>query len=277
MNMKNETALITGSTSGIGKKLAEFFLKEGCQVAICSRSEEKLAPTLAEFKNIYGDRVIGLICDVTKPEDLNKIVSETVQTFGSLRILVANAGINLSYGPFDHMPSEMVLDNAKSVIGVNLFGVLNSVAAVMPQMKKQRYGRIITLSGGGADRPLTHMTIYSASKGGVVAFSKCFAEELKEKEMDIKINIFQPGMLKTGLTSKVEAVPDWRSSEDVLKETATAMDFMGGDINESVSKVLPYVLPSCTKNGTVFRGFSLFKLITGAMKLQKAIKKKNNS
>lgn len=276
MNMKNETALITGSTSGIGKKLAELFLKEGCKVAICSRSEEKLSPTLTEFKKSYGDRVIGLICDVTKPEDLSNVVTETIQAFGSLRILVANAGINLTYGPFDHMSGEMVLSNAKSVIGVNLFGVLNSVAAVMPQMKKQNYGRLITLSGGGADRPLTHMTIYSASKGGVVAFSKCFAEELKEKDMDIKLNIYQPGMLKTGLTSKVNAVPNWRSSEEVLKETATAMDFMGGNINESVLKVIPYVLPSCTKNGTLFRGFSLFKMITGAMKLQKAMKKKNS-
>ncbi len=274
MNLKNETALITGSTSGIGKKLAEVFLEEGCRVAICSRSEAKLKPTLETFQAKYGDRVIGLICDVSNPEDLKVMVCETIKAFGSLRILVANAGINLRYGPFDRMPAEMVLSDATKVIGVNLFGIMNSIAAVLPQMKEQKYGRIITLTGGGADRPLTHMTIYSASKGGVAAFSKCFAEELKEMPMDIKLNIYQPGMLKTGLTTSVEVVPNWQDEATVLKDAKMAFEYMGADITKSCQTVIPYVLPSCSKNGTVFRGFSLFKLIRGAMKLQKMQKKK---
>ena len=67
------------------------------------------------------------------------------------------------------------------------------ISAVLPQMKSQGYGRIVTLSGGGADRPIDNMTIYSASKGGVLAFSKCLAVELGRRRDDIKLNIFQPG------------------------------------------------------------------------------------
>jgi 3-oxoacyl-[acyl-carrier protein] reductase len=274
--MENETAIITGSTSGIGKKLTEMFLKEGCKVAICSRSAEHVNATLSQLKPEYGNSLIGFPCDVSKPEDLKNLVHKVMEEFGSIRILVANAGLEKNYGPFEYLPQEMVYENAKIIIGVNLIGMMNSIAAVLPQMKKQKYGRIITLSGGGADRPLPNMTIYSASKGGVVVFSKCFAEELKEsntKERDIKINIFQPGMQKTGLTTHTDVVPGWMDAETVKRNSELALTYLGGDLEESCSKVIPFVLPSCKKNGKVFRGFKIMNMIKGGMKLRKEMKK----
>ncbi len=274
--MKNETSIVTGSTSGIGKKLAETFLKEGCKVAICSRSAEHVYDTLSELKPEFGSSIIGFPCDVNKPEDLKNLVSKVMEAFGSIRILVANAGLEKNYGPFEYMPPEMVYENANFILGVNLIGMMNSIAAVLPQMKKQKYGRIVTLSGGGADRPLSNMTIYSASKGGVVAFSKCFAEELKEsnaKDGDIKINIFQPGMQKTGLTTHTGVVPGWMDAETVKRNSELALKYLGGDLEESCSKVIPFVLPSCKKNGKVFRGFKIMNMIKGGMKLRKEMKK----
>ena len=274
--MKNETAIITGSTSGIGKKLAELFLREGCKVAICSRSAEHVNATLSELKPEYGDSIIGFPCDVSKPEDLKSLVGEAMKAFGSIRILIANAGLEKNYGPFEYMPPEMVYENANIILGVNLIGMMNSIAAVLPQMKKQKYGRIITLSGGGADRPLPHMTIYSASKGGVVAFSKCFAEELKEsnaKDSDIKINIFQPGMQRTGLTTRTDVVPGWMDAETVKRDSELVLKYLGGNIEESCRHVLPFVLPSCKKNGKVFRGFKIMSMIRGGTKLRKEMKR----
>ena len=275
MSMENETAIITGSTSGIGKTIAELFLKKGCKVAICSRSIEHVNATLSEFKPEYGDSIIGFPCDVNEPEDLKSLVDKTIATFGSIRILVANAGLEKNYGPFEYMPPEMVYENAKTILGVNLIGMMNSIAAVLPQMKKQKYGRIITLAGGGAERPLPNMTIYSASKGGVVAFSKCFAEELKEsnaKGNDIKINIFQPGMHKTGLTSHTDVVPGWMDVDTVRKRSELALQYLGSDLYESCSKVLPFVLPSCKKNGRLFRGFKVMNMIRGGIKLRKEMR-----
>jgi 3-oxoacyl-[acyl-carrier protein] reductase len=275
MSMKNETGIITGSTSGIGKKLAEIFLKEGCKVAICSRGEEHVNTTLSEFKPEFGDSVIGIPCDVSKPEDLKNLVEKVVAAFGSIRILVANAGLNINYGPFEFMSPEMVYETAEEVLGVNLMGMMNIIAAVLPQMKKQKYGRIVTLSGGGVDRPITNMTIYSASKGGVVAFSKCFAEELKDinkRGSDIKINIFQPGMLKTGLYNLTDVVPGWMDVETVRRDSELVLQYLGGDIDETCSKVLPFVLPSCKKNGQIFRGFKISNMIKGGMKLRKEMK-----
>jgi short-subunit dehydrogenase len=274
MKLKNETALITGSTTGIGKQLAEILLKEGCKVAICSRSEENVKKTLSEFKEQFGDSVIGLPCDVNNPKDLKKIVDKTIEAFGSIRIMIANAGVNTIYGPFDCMDPEMVESNANAIIGANLIGTMNSIAAVLPQMNKQKYGRIITLSGGGADRPIDNMTIYSASKGGTVTFSKCLALELAEKEEDIKINIFQPGMLRTNLMTSFSCVPNWKSEEEIKENLEFILNYIDDDIEKRCLKVIPYILPETKSNGKSFRGFKLFKFIIRMIKMQREMKKR---
>ena len=272
MKMKNETAIITGSTSGIGKKLAELFLRQGCKVAICSRKEANVKSTLEEFQKTYGDSVIGDTCDVSDPESLKSFVKKVTDVFGSIRILVANAGLNLTYGPFEYIPLDKVASDAKTVIGTNLIGMIHSVSAVLPQMIKQGYGRIISLSGGGADRPMEHMTIYSASKGGVVAFSKCLVEELKQRNDDIKLNIFQPGMIDTNLGTNIELSDKSKDKEAYEREMELIRKHVMTDVEESTKNVIPYVLPSCKKNGEIFRGFSIMKLIKGFKKVSKAQK-----
>jgi len=273
MKMVNETAIITGSTSGIGKTLAKLFLQEGAKVAICSRNPDKVSQTLTELKEKYHDKVIGVVCDVSDPIAVQKLVDKTIEAFGGVRILVANAGFNLSYGPFDCLSLDRANKEANLVIGTNLIGIINSISAVLPQMKKQGYGRIITLAGGGADRPLEHMTIYSASKGGVLAFSKCLALEFKQNSEDIKLNIFFPGMIYTNLMRNTCVIEEWKDEDEFREELDLMMKFVANDAEESCTKVIPYVLPSCKSNGKAFRGFSLFKLIRGFRKVNKETKK----
>jgi len=269
--MENETAIVTGSTSGIGKKIAELFLMEGCKVAICSRNETNVNRTLAEFKEKFGDSVIGAPCDVSDPIAVKSLVDKTIEAFGSVRILVANAGVNLTYGPFQYLSLDKVNSDAKIVIGINLIGAIISVAAVLPYMIKQRYGRIITLAGGGANRPVEHMTIYSASKGGVLTFSKCLAEEFKKSENDIKINSFTPGMINTNLYN-VQIIEAWKDKKTHEREMELVKKYVMTDIDKSCSTVIPYALPTCKKNGESFRGFSVMKLIRGFKKLSKDLK-----
>jgi 3-oxoacyl-[acyl-carrier protein] reductase len=275
--MVNETAIITGSTSGIGKSLAKLFLQEGAKVTICSRNQERVEQTLAELKTKYGDNVIGLVCDVSDPVAIQNLIDKTIEAFGGIRILVANAGFNLSYGPLDCLPLEEANKQANLVISTNLIGVINSISAVLPQMIKKGYGRIITLAGGGADRPLEHMTIYSASKGGVLAFSKCLALEFKQKAEDIKLNIFFPGMIYTNLMRNTCVIEEWKDEDEFREEIDLMMKYVATDVEESCQKVIPYVLPSCKSNGKSFRGFSLFKLIRGFRKVNKETKKLTKS
>ncbi|MBN1330261.1 MAG: SDR family oxidoreductase [Candidatus Heimdallarchaeota archaeon] len=274
MKLENETAIITGSTEGIGKVVAEVFLSEGGKVAICSRSEQKVNQTLNELKAKYGDSVIGLPCDVTKTEDLKKLVDKTIAAFGSARILITNAAINTTYGPFSCLSPDLVTQNARNILDVNIIGVMNSIAAVLPKMIAQKYGRIITYSGAGVDRPIENMSIYTASKGGIVTFSECLALELEKNFNDIKLNIFQPGMLKTSLTTTVQCVPNWKSNDEIKKDVEFVLEYLGGDITKRVRKMIPYVLPKTKANGKTFRGFSLFILIIRAIKMKRALKKR---
>jgi 3-oxoacyl-[acyl-carrier protein] reductase len=271
--MKNETAIITGSTSGIGKKIAELFLREGCKVAICSRKEDHVQQTLEEFKETYEDLVIGMSCDVSDPNAIKSLVDMAIDTFGSVRILVANAGINLTYGPFEYLHLVKANSDAIEVIDTNLIGVINSISAVLPHMLKQRYGRIVTLGGGGADRPIEHMTLYSASKGGVLAFSKCLAKEFEKNDSDLKINIFFPGMIDTNLVKSAQVIEAWKDLETYEHEFALIRKHVMVDIEESCSKVFPYVLPSCEESGKTFRGYSGMKLGMGFIKIRKEMKK----
>ena len=273
--MINETAIVTGSTSGIGKKIAELFLKEGCKVVICSRSEANVNQTLAEFKKQFGDSVIGIPCDVSDPVAVKNLIDKTMEAFGSIRILVANAGVNLTYGPFQYLTPDKVNSNAKTIIEINLIGILNFVSAVLPQMIKQKYGRIITLSGGGADRPVENMTIYSASKGGVLAFSRCLAKELESGENDIKINVFQPGMVLTNLYN-VSLIEAWKDKETYDSQMEFLKKYVMTDVEKSSMTVIPYALHRCKNNGKSFRGFSLPKMIRGFMKVSKEMKRTNN-
>ena len=274
MKMINETAIVTGSTSGIGKKIVELFLKEGCKVAICSRNETNVNQTVAEFKEEFGDSVIGVPCDVSDPEAVKNLINKTIDAFGSIRILVANAGVNLTYGPFQYLTLDQVNSDAHKIIGTNLIGTLNSISAVLPQMIKQKYGRIISLSGGGADRPMENMTIYSASKGGVVAFSQCLAKELDKSENDIKINIFQPGMIFTNLYN-VNLIEAWKDKELYDAEMELLKKYAMTDVEKSSEKVIPFVLPTCKDNGKSFRGYPLAKMIRGFMKVSKEMKEIN--
>ncbi|MHA1350739.1 MAG: SDR family oxidoreductase [Promethearchaeota archaeon] len=274
MKMINETAIVTGSTSGIGKKIAELFLKEGCKVVICSRNETNVNKTVAEFKKLFDDSVIGIPCDVSDPDAVKNLVDKTIEAFGSIRILVANAGVNLTYGPFQYLPPDKVYSDAKTIIGINLIGLINSISAVLPQMIKQKYGRIISLSGGGADRPVEHMTIYSASKGGVVAFSQCLAKEMEATENDIKINLFQPGMILTNLYN-VTLLEDWKDRETYDAEMEILKKHVMTDIEKSSMTTIPYALPTCKDNGKTFRGGSIPKMIIGFMKVSKEMKRMN--
>lgn len=142
MRMIGETAIVTGSTSGIGEKLSELFLKEGCKVTICSRNEQKVNKTVSEFQEKFGDSVIGRACDVSDVTTMKEMVDKTVNTFGSIRILVANAGINLTFGPFENMAPnpEKIVSDTEAMLATNLIGVINSISTVLPHMLVRPFG-----------------------------------------------------------------------------------------------------------------------------------------
>lgn len=200
MKLKGRNAIITGASQGLGKAIAEHFIREGANVVLCARSKPDLAATQAELAKIAPRRkVLAHVCDVSDEAQVNDVLEFALSEFGSLHVLVANAGV---YGPMG--PTETVdLNEWRQALDINLFGVLLPARALIPHFKKAGGGKIVVLSGGGATNPLPNISCYAASKAAAVRLMETLAEELRDFHVDV--NAVAPGALKTRLVEQVLA------------------------------------------------------------------------
>jgi 3-oxoacyl-[acyl-carrier protein] reductase len=200
MKLKNLNALITGGSQGLGKTIAEFFLREGANIALCARSEKDLFATRDELAGKFpAQKVFAKTCDVSNEAQVYELVAFALRELGSIDALVLNAGI---YGPMGATES-VDLAEWKRAIDINLFGVLLPCRAAIPHFKQAGRGKIIVLSGGGATNPLPNISAYAASKAAVVRLMETLAEELKSFHVDV--NAIAPGALATRLVDEVLA------------------------------------------------------------------------
>jgi NAD(P)-dependent dehydrogenase (short-subunit alcohol dehydrogenase family) len=200
MKLKNLNALITGSSQGLGKAIAEQFLREGANVVLCARSEKDLSATRAELaKKFPTQKVFAQTCDVSDEPQVNALVAFALRELGSLQALVLNAGVYGPMGPTESVP----LAEWRRALEINLFGLLLPSRAVIPHFKKSGRGKIVVLSGGGATNPLPNISAYAASKAAVVRLMETLAEELKSFQVDV--NAIAPGAMATRLVDEVLA------------------------------------------------------------------------
>jgi NAD(P)-dependent dehydrogenase (short-subunit alcohol dehydrogenase family) len=213
MKLKNVNALITGGSQGLGRVIAEHFLREGANVALCARGEKELLSTRDELaKKFLSQKVLAKTCDISDEKQVNDLVALALRELGSLHALVLNAGI---YGPMGATES-VSLEEWRRAMDINLYGALLPCRAVIPHFKKNGRGKIIVLSGGGATNPLPNISAYAASKAAVVRLAETLAEELKPFHVDV--NAIAPGALKTRLVEQVlEAGPEKVGAEFFAK------------------------------------------------------------
>lgn len=201
MNLKDKNAIITGGSQGLGEVIAEHFLRAGANVLICARDATRLETTRQRLEAVAsrGQRILADTCDVSDEAEVNALVTMAHSEFGSIDVLVNNAGV---YGPMG--PTETVsFAEWQRAIEINLYGVLLPCRAVISHFKKARRGKIIILSGGGATNPLPNISSYAASKAAVVRLMETLAEELKPFGVDV--NAIAPGALVTRLVDEVLA------------------------------------------------------------------------
>jgi len=204
MKLEGLNALITGASRGLGKVIAEQFLGEGANVAICARNKDELAAAQQQLVSRFPNRtVLAHPCDVSDESQVRAFVEFTLRSFGSIQILVLNAGV---YGPMG--PTETVdLAEWRRAIEINLFGVLLPCRALIPHFKQANRGKIIVLSGGGATNPLPNISAYAASKAAAIRLMETLAEELRPFNVDV--NAIAPGPLATRFVDQVlEAGPE---------------------------------------------------------------------
>ena len=199
MKLENRNALITGGTQGLGRAIVERFVEEGANVLFCARDAALLAQVESELRRSArpGQGICAQACDVSSASDIEALFHTADEQFGTLHILVNNAGI---YGPKG--PSEEVAwDEWCRCIEINLYGTLLPCRHAIHRFKKSGYGKIINLSGGGATKPLPNLSAYAAAKAAVVRLTETLAEELRAFHIDV--NAFAPGALNTRFLDEV--------------------------------------------------------------------------
>ncbi len=202
--LEGRVALITGASGGIGAAVARRLAAEGVRLGLASRSGDDLGI----------DGVVAAPCDVRDPAALEALVGETVERFGGLDILVANAGVG-SYGPFLELPA----DQLEEMIDVNVKGTLYAVRAALPHLVRSEAGEIVTVASEAGRRGLPLEAVYCASKFAQVGFTRALDHELREQ--GVRCTNVCPGGVATdfamgrGRTPDMPALEGMMSAEDV--------------------------------------------------------------
>lgn len=201
----DKVAIITGANQGLGLEIAKAYATAGASLIICARNQALLDEARLDLQKLIkpNQRIEAVSCDVSEQSDVKKVVDVAFNKFGAFHVLVNNAGI---YGPKGEIES-VSWDDWVRAIDVNVYGSVLMSRQVVPYFKKQGFGKIIQLSGGGATNPLPNISAYAVSKAAIVRFAETLAEELREFGIDV--NAIAPGALNTRMLEEIiEAGPD---------------------------------------------------------------------
>ncbi|MBI3951334.1 MAG: SDR family oxidoreductase [Acidobacteria bacterium] len=194
--LAGQVALITGGGKGIGRGLALGFAQEGASVVVNYKQDEAAAAETLQAIREAGGRAIAVRTDISRPEEVEHLVAQTIQSYGQIDVLVNNAGTSTLV-----LLKDMTVDEWDRIIGVDLRGAFLCTRAVVPHMLERKYGRIIFIAGELAHTGGEGHTHVAAAKGGVVAFSKSVAYELGP--YNITANTISPGPIRTPLLDSV--------------------------------------------------------------------------
>ncbi|WP_434521137.1 SDR family NAD(P)-dependent oxidoreductase [Halorubrum sp. AS12] len=209
--LSGDTAIITGSSQGIGKGIAERFADEGANVVVNSRSQER-ADAVAESIEADGGTAIGVEANVTDEDEMAALVETTVEEFGSLEVMVNNAGVT-TLGPAE----EFDIDDWREVIDVDLVGTFVGCQAAGRQMIEQEAGgAILNMSSLMGGRGLQLRSPYCASKAGVNNLTQTLAVEWAEH--DVHVNALAPGFIWTEITEQTQGSAGY-TNDDIRDRT----------------------------------------------------------
>ena len=221
-----KVALITGATRGIGKQIALTLAKEGYDIAINYRKEnEDLENTKKELAEI-GVEVLAVQGDVSNYEDCERFVKQVIEKFGHIDVLVNNAGITR-----DSLLIRMKEEDFKQVVDTNLGGTFNVTKNVISYMMKAHSGRIINISSVVGVAGNAGQTNYSASKAGIIGFTKSLAKEVASR--NILVNAIAPGFIETDMTSVLK--------EEIRNEIAKNIPIKRMGSAQEVAKVVKFL------------------------------------
>ena len=227
--LAGRTAIVTGGAQGLGYAVAELFIAEGARVVL---GDLDLDRTRAAVERLGGADVASAVrCDVTAAADVDALVAAAVEEFGSLDVMVNNAGITR-----DATLRTMTEEQFDEVIAVHLKGTWNGTRAAARVMRERGRGAIVNMSSISGKVGLVGQTNYSAAKAGIVGLTKAAAKELAH--LGVRVNAIQPGLIRSAMTeampqriwdAKLAEVPMGRAGEP--REVATVALFLASDLS----------------------------------------------
>jgi 3-oxoacyl-[acyl-carrier protein] reductase len=217
--LSNKIAVVTAASQGLGKASALALAQESATVVICSRRQKEITEAAKEIYEATGAIVVPMVVDVTKVDDIKRLVSETKQRFGTIHVLVNNAG-----GPPTGMISSLTDEDWFKGHELTLMSMVRLTREILPLMTEQRWGRIITITSIAAKQPINELLLSSAIRPGILGLTKVLAN-LHAKD-NITVNTVCPGNI---LTKRQEELSISRAQqknmtmEEYLRETASAI------------------------------------------------------
>jgi NAD(P)-dependent dehydrogenase (short-subunit alcohol dehydrogenase family) len=247
-----KTVVITGSTRGIGRGLAESFLQRGCNVVINGRRPESVEQTVMELaKQHPTERIHGFACDVSSLEQLQKLWDAAVGRFDQVDIWINNAG----RGHYMHPSWELPTDTIESVIDIDLMGVIYGSRVAMKGMIQQGHGHLYNMEGFGSDgRVRAGMSIYAATKSAVRTFTRTLTKEAAETP--VKVSALSPGIVIT------DFITDQYKDDPQRLEDAKRIFNILGDHVETVTPWLADRVLANEKSGALIAWLTTPKVIS---------------
>ena len=214
----NKVALVTGGAKGIGKQIAITLAEQGYNIILNYRSENEELKELISIIEDNGVECLPVKGDVASYEDCESFIAKAIEKFGKIDVLVNNAGITK-----DMLLMRMKKEDFEQVIDVNLVGTFNVTKQVIPYMIKARSGRIINISSVVGISGNAGQTNYSASKAGIIGFTKSLAKELASR--NILVNAVAPGFIQTSMTDVLKDEVKQQIENNIpLKRIGNAQD-----------------------------------------------------
>ncbi len=248
LGLKDKVAIITASSKGLGKACALGLAREGAKVVICARNKDELEKAKIEIENLTNDEILSVQADVTNYDDIKKLVKSTVEKFGTVHILVTNAG-----GPPAGYFENFSDDDWENAFRLNFLSTVRLIREVLPYMKSQNWGRIINITSVTVKQPIDNLILSNAIRMSVLGLAKTLALQLAK--YNILINNVAPGYT---LTDRVKFVIEQRA-----KDTGKTFD----EVKSELAKDIPLgrlAEPEELANVVVFLASEKASYITGA-------------
>jgi len=233
--LESKVAIVTGGSRGIGKAICQSFAENGCDVAFTYNNSKESAENLATELNKLGVKVKAYKSDASSFDDSSKLVDDVISDFGKIDVLVNNAGIKK-----DNLLMRMDKEDFDSVVNTNLSSVFNLTKSSIRTFLKQRSGSIINISSVVVVKGNAGQSNYSASKAGIIGFSKSVALELGSR--NIRSNVIAPGFIETDMTDSLpeDVINSWKESIPLKRggnpsDVGNACVFLASDLSSYIT------------------------------------------